>query len=51
MKRSQVLLGNEEMAREIFRKHGAEALKSVSKFHFKTFAEVTGMLPPATDAD
>jgi ribonuclease HIII len=33
------------VAREIFRKHGAEALKSVCKFHFKTFAEVTGQLP------
>jgi ribonuclease HIII len=33
------------VAREIFQKHGAEALKSVSKFHFKTFAEVTGQLP------
>jgi ribonuclease HIII len=34
------------VAREIFQKHGAEALKSVSKYHFKTFAEVTGQLPP-----
>jgi len=33
------------VAREIFRKHGPEALKSVCKFHFKTFAEVTGQLP------
>lgn len=30
------------VAREIFRKSGAETLKSVSKFHFKTFGEVTG---------
>ncbi len=34
------------VAREIFRKHGAEVLKSVCKFHFKTFAEVTGQAPP-----
>ena len=34
-----------EVARAIFRKHGPEALKSVCKFHFKTFAEVTGQLP------
>jgi len=27
-------------AREIVKKHGPEALKSVSKFHFKTYAEV-----------
>jgi ribonuclease HIII len=33
------------VAREIFQKHGAEGLKSVCKFHFKTFAEVTGTLP------
>ena len=33
------------VAREIFQKHGPEALKSVCKFHFKTFAEVTGQLP------
>jgi len=33
------------VARGIFEKHGAEALKSVCKFHFKTFAEVTGTLP------
>jgi ribonuclease HIII len=30
------------VAREIFKKHGPEVLKSVCKFHFKTFNEVTG---------
>ncbi len=33
------------VARGIFQKHGEEALKSVCKFHFKTFAEVTGQEP------
>ena len=33
-------------AREIVAKSGADALKSVSKFHFKTFAEVTGQSVP-----
>ncbi len=34
------------VAKEIFRKSGAEGLKSVSKFHFKTFGEiVNGDLP------
>jgi ribonuclease HIII len=37
------------VAREIFRKHGAETLKSVCKFHFKTFAEVTGTLQAGAD--
>jgi ribonuclease HIII len=40
------------VAREIFRQQGAEVLKSVCKFHFKTFAEVTGTATPqTTDAD
>ena len=33
-------------AREIVKKGGPELLKSVCKFHFKTFNEVTGMSPP-----
>ena len=33
-------------AREIVRKGGPDLLKTVSKFHFKTFNEVTGILPP-----
>jgi ribonuclease HIII len=38
------------VAREIFQKGGPEALKSVSKFHFKTFKEVTGQdLPPSAN--
>jgi ribonuclease HIII len=32
-------------AREIVKKGGPDTLRSVSKFHFKTFAEVTGELP------
>jgi ribonuclease HIII len=34
------------VAREIFRKSGPDVLKSVCKFHFKTFGEVTGQEPP-----
>ena len=34
-------------AREIVKKSGAEVLKSVCKFHFKTFNEVTGGLSAA----
>jgi ribonuclease HIII len=37
-------------AREIVAKSGADVLKSVSKFHFKTFAEVTGENPPPPKA-
>jgi ribonuclease HIII len=36
------------VARDIVAKHGPEALKSVSKFHFKTYAEVVG-IPTETD--
>jgi len=38
-------------AREIFLKHGEATLRSVSKFHFKTFAEVTGAPSPPTAED
>ena len=34
------------VAREIFQKHGSDTLKSVCKFHFKTFKEVTGQDAP-----
>jgi ribonuclease HIII len=36
-------------AKGIFEKHGREQLKSVSKFHFKTFREVTGEALPGED--
>jgi ribonuclease HIII len=36
------------VAREIVAKSGPDALKTVCKFHFKTFAEVTGQVPPPT---
>ena len=37
-------------AREIFQRSGPEGLKSVCKFHFKTYAEVTGQEPPGSSS-
>jgi ribonuclease HIII len=34
------------VAKEIFQKHGPDTLKSVCKFHFKTFNEITGQGAP-----
>ncbi len=39
------------VARDIFKKQGADVLKSVCKFHFKTFGEVTGTLPLDDDGE